>query len=123
MKTTSFRKSLVLTVGMLIGLASCMSDTSTGTYGGGGGTPPPNTVVMTNSTFNPSSITVTKGTTITWTNNDAIVHTSTSNAGLWNTGDIGGGASKTTKFDSVGTFNYFCVYHRSMGMVGSVTVK
>src|SRR5262245_49543384 len=88
MKTTSRGISLILIACMLVLLAGCTSDTSTSTYGGGGGgNPPPNTVVMSNSSFSPASLTVTRGTTVTWMNKDAITHTSTSNTGLWNTGD------------------------------------
>jgi plastocyanin len=126
MNATSIGKVLILTAGMLVWLAGCTSDTSTSTYGGGGGgggNPPPNTVVMSNSLFSPANLTVTRGTTVTWMNKDAITHTSTGNTGLWNTGDIAGGTSKTTMFDTVGTFPYYCVYHRSMGMTGSITVR
>ncbi len=83
----------------------------------------PNTVSMSASQFNPASITVTKGTTVTWKNDDAIVHTSTGDNSLWNTGDIGGGTSKSFTFTTIGTFTYFCKYHVSMGMRGTVIVK
>ena len=70
------------------------------------------------------SMTVPVGTTITWRNNDATVHTSTSDTpGLWDTGNIPAGSSKTTKFGTAGTFTFHCVYHVSMGMTGSITVR
>ena len=80
-------------------------------------------VLKSYSIDSPASMTIHKGTTITWKNNDGFVHTSTADGGLWNTGDIAGGASKTTTFDSVGTFTYNCIYHRSMGMVGTIKVQ
>jgi len=85
---------------------------------------PANTVVMASTMFNPATLTVTKGTTVTWQNKDGFKHTSTSDsAGVWDTGDIQGGASTTTTFNTVGTFPYHCIYHVSMGMRGTIIVK
>jgi len=84
---------------------------------------PPNTVVMGSISFNPATLTVTKGTTVTWRNDDAAVHTSTSDNAGWDTGDMQRGASSTTVFNTVGTFKYHCTYHRAMGMVGTITVQ
>ncbi len=83
----------------------------------------PNTVTMPNFTFSPANMTVARHTTVTWYNNSNVAHTSTSDNGLWNTGNIAPGASKTTTFDSVGTFHYTCTYHAAMGMVGTITVQ
>jgi plastocyanin len=82
---------------------------------------PPNTVVMTGSSFAPLTMTVARHTTITWRNDDGMTHTATSDNGLWNTGDITAGASKTVVLDSAGTFPYHCIYHS--GMNGSITVQ
>ncbi len=83
----------------------------------------PNTVTMPNFTFSPANLTIARHTTVTWYNNSGVAHTSTSDNGLWDTGNIAPGASKTTTFDSVGTFHYTCTYHAAMGMVGTVTVQ
>ena len=85
-------------------------------------TPSPNTVTMGNSSFISKSMTVAKGTTITWSNTSGTTHTSTSDTGAWDTGDIPAGGSKTTTFNTVGTFGYHCKYHASMGMTGTITV-
>ena len=113
-----------LMVFMILGVPGCASD-STNPYGTNQ-TPsniPPNTVVMAPGSFNPSSLTIAKGTTITWRNDDAVVHTSTSDSTGWDTGDVPAGASKTTVFNTSGTFKYHCTYHRTMGMVGTITVQ
>jgi len=114
---------------ILLGMAGC-SNNSNGSYGssggssGGGGVPPANTIWMQNLAFNPSSITIAKGTTLTWQNKDGFVHTSTSDqAGVWDSGDIQAGASKAVTFSTAGTFHYHCKYHSSMGMTGTVTVQ
>jgi plastocyanin len=84
---------------------------------------PPNTVVMGASSFNPATLTVARGTTVTWRNDDNDVHTSTSDNSVWDTGDMRRGVSRTTLFDTTGTFRYHCIFHRSMGMVGTIIVQ
>jgi plastocyanin len=84
---------------------------------------PPNTVVMGSSSFNPPTLTVTRGTTVTWRNGDSDIHTSTSDKGVWDTGDMRPGVSSTTVFATPGTFKFHCIYHSTMGMVGTITVQ
>jgi hypothetical protein len=91
--------------------------------GPGSSTPPPNTVLMVGMVFTPATITVSAGTTITWKNNDGIAHTSTSDSGVWDTGNMAAGASTTTTFSTAGSFPYHCTYHSNMGMKGIVIVK
>ena len=87
------------------------------------GAPSANTVLMSGMTFSPATITVAVGTTVTWKNNDGVAHTSTSDAGVWDTGNIAAGSSAVTTFKTAGTFPYNCTYHVSMGMRGTVIVK
>src|SRR5258705_5971064 len=58
--------------------------------------------------FQPSSITVSVGDTITWTNNDGTPHTVTADDGSFNSGAISPGASFSHTFLSAGTFAYSC---------------
>ena len=74
----------------------------------------PNTVIISGFQFSPTSLTVTKGTTVIWKNNDSALHTATSDDGSWNTGDIAQGATKNIVFNSTGTFAYHCARHTSM---------
>jgi plastocyanin len=74
----------------------------------------PNTVIISGFQFSPTSLTVAKGTTITWQNNDATLHTATSDNASWNTGDIAQGATKSILFNTSGTFAYHCAHHTSM---------
>jgi plastocyanin len=76
---------------------------------------------MMNNTFNPGTLTVSRGTNVTWRNNDGVIHTSTSDTGLWDTGNIGGGSSKGVTFSSAGTFNYHCTVHK--GMTGTIIAQ
>jgi plastocyanin len=81
----------------------------------------PNTVTITNYTFSPASLTVTKGTVVTWQNNDGVAHTSTNDNGAWDTGTIVPGGSKTTTFSTAGTFTYHCTVHPMM--TGTIIVQ
>jgi plastocyanin len=110
----------VATAGVALASLSCSKDSSN-PGGSSGGSTPPNTVVMMNTAFSPANLTVAKGTTVTWKNNDGFDHTSTSNTGVWDTGTIAGGASKTTNFPDAGTFDYHCAIHA--GMTGKITVQ
>ena len=69
--------------------------------------------------FNPQTITVKAGDTVTWTNNDSATHTATG-AGF-DTGQLGGGASGSVTFSTAGTFAYHCSIHSSM--TGTVIVE
>ncbi len=84
---------------------------------------PPNTVVMSASTFSPTTLTVSVGTTVTWQNDDSYAHTSTSDNGVWDTGNIAARGSAKTTFNTAGTFPYHCIYHVAMGMKGTIVVK
>jgi plastocyanin len=73
-----------------------------------------------NRAFNPDTLDVAAGTTVTWTNNDSIAHTSTSNGAGWDSGAIPPQGHFSMTFANAGTFPYHCAIHP--GMVGTVTV-
>ncbi len=78
------------------------------------GTPGTNEVWIQGMAFNPSAITVTAGTTITWTNKDGFAHTVTSNTGLFDSGTINSNGTYSHLFATAGTFPYHCTIHPSM---------
>jgi plastocyanin len=80
----------------------------------GGSTPGANEVWIQNMAFNPSTITVAANTTITWTNKDAIGHTVTSDAALFDSGTIGTNGVYSHTFATAGTFTYHCAIHPVM---------
>jgi plastocyanin len=71
--------------------------------------------------FQPPDFTVTKGTTVKFTNEDAAPHTATATDGSFDTGIINQGETKSLTFDSPGNFNFICSVHPYMK--GTVTVK
>lgn len=100
-----------------------------GSAGGGGGADDADAgsaggakVSMEGIKFNPASVTVKAGDTVTWTNNDSVGHDVTGDN--FKSGDSGGmqnGDTFAQTFDKKGTFDYVCTVHP--GMKGSVTVK
>ena len=73
-----------------------------------------NSVSIANFAFSPTSITIKVGATITWTNNDSVAHTVTSDSGVFDSGNLAAGKSYTYTFSKAGTFPYHCAVHPSM---------
>jgi plastocyanin len=71
--------------------------------------------------FNPKSLTIKAGDSVTWKNGDSAEHTATDRAGGWDTGILRRGKSATIVFDTAGTYEYYCVVHPSMRGTISVT--
>ena len=118
--------------------------TDTDTDGGAGGTT--RTVDMTDGlVFDPEDITVEAGDTVVWENVGTVGHSVTAyeenipdGADYWasggfdneadarsgypDQGDVPGGESYRYTFETVGTHDYFCIPHETVGMVGSVEV-
>lgn len=71
--------------------------------------------------FSPELVSVVNGTTVTWTNLDAIEHTVTADDGSFDSGSLAMGDTFSYTFDTVDTFPYHCSPHPSM--TGSVEVS
>jgi plastocyanin len=77
--------------------------------------------------FMPAELVVEAGTTVTWANQDQILHTATSGAtpgqadGTFDGPMDGAGKSFSFTFEKPGTYPYFCSRHNSM--VGKVIVR
>jgi plastocyanin len=127
MRKLFFGSTSAVTGLLLIFAMGCSKNSSSPTspqYGSNqsnSGTPSSNTVTTVGNVFTPSALTVAVHTTIIWDNNSAITHTSTSDNGKWNTGNISPGSSAQTIFDSTGTYHYHCNIHP--GMTGTITVQ
>lgn len=84
-------------------------------------------VVMRNLAYEPQTLTVTKGTTITWLNIDTVTHTVTSGPvgnpnGTFRSQQLGGNQTFSFKFDNAGSFPYYCEIHGAQ-MTGTITVQ
>jgi plastocyanin len=108
----------------LILILGCSSNSDNGTN------PPPDSgshhiqVDIAGFAFTPKDVTIEAGDTITWTNNDQVVHTATSTSGAaaFDSGDLSNGESYMHVFSQTGVTNYRCEKHPSI-MTGTVTVQ
>jgi len=71
--------------------------------------------------FEPATLTISVGTTVTWTNNDSASHTVTADDGSFKSGTLGKGGTFSQTFATAGTFAYHCNFHSSM--TATVTVQ
>jgi plastocyanin len=80
-----------------------------------------NAVRIDDYTYNPTRITVTAGTKVTFTNNGAQPHNAaSSDAGGWDTGLLAKGEKAEVTFNQPGTYNFICSPHPSM--IGQIIV-
>src|SRR5215470_15811024 len=78
-------------------------------------------ISITSSGYSPASLTVTNGSTVTWTNNDNMAHTVTTTEGSINSGDIAPGSSYSKTFATAGTYTYHDTHNANMTGVVIVT--
>ncbi len=108
------RIARVAALGAVAFMLGCMSDNTV--------TNPPaqtQSVNIKSFAFNPVGAVVSVGSTVTWTNQDAVAHTVTG-AGF-DSGAMAQNATFAHTFNTKGTFAYHCSFHSSM--VASVTVQ
>lgn len=83
----------------------------------------PNQVVIDNFAFGPTTLTVKRGTTVTWINKDGDAHTVTAVGAkpLFASNPLDTGDSFSFTFNEPGTYAYFCKIHPTMK--GAVVVQ
>ncbi|RQW80975.1 MAG: hypothetical protein EHM14_02715 [Methanothrix sp.] len=80
------------------------------------------TVAIKSYSFQPSTLTISAGTTVTWKNHDSASHTVSSNSqGLFDSGTLAPGKDFSFTFSSPGSYSYHCSLHP--GMKGTVVVS
>ena len=81
-------------------------------------------VTVSNVKFEPRTLTVKAGTTVTWENKEGS-HTVTSDTGAFESETLSAGQSFSHKFDKAGRYPYYCTFHGSKGghdMAGVIVV-
>lgn len=78
-------------------------------------------VKIDNFVFNPQTVTVKAGDTVTWVNHDDIPHTATSKTGTFRSKALDTDDKFSFTFTTPGTFAYFCALHPHM--TGSIVVE
>jgi plastocyanin len=97
-----------------------------------------NTVQLTDALrFEPATLTVPRGATVTWRNTSQVAHTVTDDpskaanaadaqlpqgAQPWDSGNLTAGQTFSHTFDVPGTYKYFCQPHEAAGMVATIVV-
>jgi plastocyanin len=84
------------------------------------------TVAVQGFRFDPPTLEISAGDTVTWSNSDGITHTATSGTpedrdGQFDVEMPEAGTSGTHTFDEAGTYPYFCTVHESM--TGEIIVE
>src|SRR5262245_40942331 len=64
--------------------------------------------------FNPDTRSIAQSDQIVWTNNGQFKHTTTSDTGLWDSGDLTAGMTFSVTFTQTGTFAFHCSIHPFM---------
>ncbi len=77
-------------------------------------------VTMLDIAFDPPQLEIAAGTTVTWTNAEAIPHTVTAADGSFDSGVLEEGGTFQQTFTTAGTVDYACAIHP--GMTGTITV-
>ena len=72
------------------------------------------TVTIRNFAFEPATLTVAAGDTVTFTNADGAPHTATASSGAFDTGRLTTGQSKAFRFPGAGAHDYICSIHPRM---------
>jgi plastocyanin len=113
---------LVLAGALLLAACGGGSGTKSGTSPVSGSTSGASSITISNFMFQPMSLTVAPGVTVSVTNKDSATHTLTATGGQFNTGDIDQNQTKTFKAPmKPGSYHYICDIHQYM--MGSIIVK
>jgi plastocyanin len=107
----------------LISALAIMSCGKSSGYNSSTSNPPPavNAVSIVNMSFSTASLTVTAGTTVTWTNKDGMTHTVTADDNSFDSGYLAMGSKFSKVFSVKGTYTYHCSIHSTMK--GTIIVK
>jgi plastocyanin len=81
---------------------------------------PPGDINMLDFVFDPVTMTVPVGGSVTWVNQGAALHTATAEDGSFDSGFLATGESFTMAFESAGVYDYLCIIHPAM--VGTIVV-
>ncbi len=115
---TTMKNNIIITCFAMLYMMTIASCTKSSSDSGSSSA---NTVSVAMMQFVPTTITVTAGTTIIWTNNDNVAHTVTSLTGIFDSGTLNPGGSFSFKFSTKGTYPYKCTIHANM--TGTVIVN
>jgi amicyanin len=100
--------TVLLLIGILIAMTAVQAQAKT--Y----------TVSVKNMAFQPKELTISAGDTVTWTNDDPVMH-DVDIAGIGKSPDLSKGGTYSRTFNEPGTYSYDCDFHPYM--TGKIIVK
>ena len=74
----------------------------------------PTAVTISGFVFSPAELTVSRGDTVTWTNDDTFLHTTAADSGAWASAELGRGQRFVFVAARAGRFPYHCAAHPVM---------
>jgi plastocyanin len=80
-------------------------------------------VALLDDRFNPKTLTVAAGTTVTFVNQGNHFHSVSAYDGSWSSGTLGSGESFSVTLETPGTAKFICRQHGLRGMAGAITVQ
>jgi len=111
--------SLAASAILLLGCGSDSGTDQTSAASSGSGA---SAVTIKDYIYKPATLTVPKGTVVTFTNQDSTPHTATSKeSGVFESGSIDTGKSAKVTLSQSGTFAYYCLFHPFMK--GTIVVE
>ena len=117
---------LMAAAALLSVCAACGSDNATVTTPSSGSSGGPSISIvagatgLTTTAYSPNPQTISRGSTVTFINNDSASHTATS-SGLFDTGILAPGGRASVTLQNAGSFTYRCTLHPNM--TGTLTVQ
>ncbi len=79
-------------------------------------------LAMEDDRFDPKSLTIKAGQTVTWVNQGADWHSVASFDGSFESAQVSPGESFSHTFATPGTYKFICKHHGRQGMIGQVVV-
>jgi plastocyanin len=79
------------------------------------------TVTVQNFAFTPQNVTISVGSSVTWTFPSTVAHNVTADDSSFASGTLSGGQTYVRTFDKAGSYPYHCAIHPNM--TGTVTVR
>jgi len=108
-----FSLLFVVAIVGVVAVSGCTSQNQTSSMGA-------NSVAIQNMAFNPTTLTVPVGTTVTWKNLDNVTHHIVSDTGAFESSDLTNGQTFNFTFNKAGNYPYHCSIHPSM--TGTIVV-
>ena len=108
---------LVVAAGATVMIAGCTSSSNTSPSSANNAvtsTASQNAVAIKNYVFTPSTLTIQKGASVTWTNYDSVQHNVVSNSSAFSSPLLNKGDTYTHQFNNTGSFSYICSIHPYM---------